>query len=59
MAGKSKEVPPYAVPPIPHADVHRQLIRELKAMTAGDVEKTLVDAGIVDREGRLTKAYRG
>jgi hypothetical protein len=58
MAGKTKADPPPAVPPIPHADVHRKLIRDLRAMSATEVEKTLVDAGIVDQKGRLTKAYR-
>lgn len=55
---KKKKVSTLELPPLPHAEAHRELLQELARMSPEELFQTLVDAGIYTKDRKLTKAYR-
>lgn len=54
---RSKQKLEFPLPPHANAEPHKRLMKRLRKMTPDEFFKTLVDAGIYTKTGRLTKRY--
>jgi hypothetical protein len=50
---------PFRPPPLPEAGAHEAARAAVQAMSAAEKRQTLIDSGIIDTRGRLTKHYGG